>query len=430
MPEGDGRKSFYLLTLGCPKNTADSEELSGLFLSQGLKEAEDPEGADILLLNTCGFIEDARKESIDEIFRLIQIKRATQQLIVFGCLAQRYRDEIRKEIPEIDLIFGVNEEERILRHVLGNETVPSSTPFSLPAPSSAYRYLKIADGCDRGCSFCTIPSIKGPFRSLPPEELIEKARRFISSGAREIILVAQETTSYGWDGGKYRLEDLIRDITRIEGDFRVRLHYFSPYAVRDGLLEEMAGNPKVCRYVDIPLQHSEEGVLRLMRRGGNRNLFRDLIGRIRDIIPGVTLRSTFIVGFPGETERDFEGLLDFVEEMEFDRSGAFLYSREEDTPAWPLGDPVPLEVKEERYHELISLQQRISLRKNLALVGRRLKVLVDEEGGEDALGRHEGQSPEIDGITLIRKAGGIRPGEFVDTIITGGNEYDLEGVPA
>jgi ribosomal protein S12 methylthiotransferase len=430
MPQGDGKRSFYLLTLGCPKNTADSEELSGLLISQGLKEAEDPEGADILLLNTCGFIEDARKESIDEIFRLIRLKGKTRQLIVFGCLAQRYRDELMREIPEIDLLFGVNEEERILQEVSGNGSLPTPDPVSQPGRSSAYRYLKIADGCNRGCSFCAIPSIKGPFSSLPPEKLLVKARRFISSGAREIILVAQETTSYEWDTGKYRLEDLVRDITRIGGNFRVRLHYFSPYAVRDELLEEMARNPKVCKYVDIPLQHSEEGVLRLMRRGGNRDFFRGLIGKIRKIVPGVTLRSTFIVGFPGETERDFEGLLDFVEEMGFDRLGAFLYSREEDTPAWPLGDPVPIEVKEKRYHELISLQERISLRKNLALSGKRLKVLVDETDGGDAIGRHEGQSPEIDGVTLIRKAGGIRPGEFIYTIITGGNEYDLEGVPA
>ncbi len=428
-PRANG--GVYILTLGCPKNVVDSEELGKTLLCAGIPLAECPEEAGFIIINTCGFIEDAKRESIEEILRYSRFKDRGASLIVMGCLVKRYLRELKKELPEVDAFFGLDDEEGIIRYI--KERI--SGPFKIDLPAriqsrgGSYSYIKISDGCVRRCSFCVIPDIKGPYRSMEPQKILQRAEQLISEGYKELILVGQEISLYGMDRKGYpSLKELIRKISSIPGDFWIRLLYLHPASITDELLYEIALNDKVCKYLDIPLQHSEDRILRLMNRPGSREGYKRLIEKIRKTIPGVTIRTTFIVGFPGEGEEDFEGLLDFVREMEFERLGVFKYSREEGTPAFKLKGHVSKRIKEERYHQIMSLQAKISLKKNLSMVGRKERCLIDEASNGIASGRLQSQAPEIDGMVIINGAT-LSRGDFIDVIITAAQDYDLEAVP-
>lgn len=447
-------KRFHILTLGCPKNTVDSENIQSLLSTSGFLQVEMPEEADILMVNTCGFIEAAKRESIDEILGIAERKNPDQRLIVFGCLSQRYGGELIKEIPEIDAVLGVDDTDRIIRYckdITNHEdavdnnrkdinSFPHPFTFSPIYPSRSHAYLKIAEGCDRHCSFCTIPSIRGRFRSFSPDKILKRAESCINSGVKELILIAQDITSYGSGSNGYGLHELIKDITSISGDFWLRLLYLYPTAIDDRLLEVISENRKVCRYIDIPLQHSEDRILRLMKRGGSRDSYMSLVNKVRKTVPNIALRTSFIVGFPSETEEDFRSLLDFVSKCRFESMGAFTYSREEGTVSYGLKGHIPKRKKEERYHEIMSLQSEISFEKNCSMLGKRLRVIIDEIDGGVAICRHYGQAPEIDGSVIVDipgngdrapagSTGAWRVGDFLNVRIAEAYTYDLKGKP-
>jgi ribosomal protein S12 methylthiotransferase len=427
-----------LLSLGCAKNLSDSEGLLRGLRRAGLVYSPDPEEADVMLVNTCGFIEDAKRESIEETLRLARLRDGKRSLLVFGCLAKRYKKELKREMPEIDAIFGVGEDEKIIDYCVGlarGGLRPSGNGYLEPllykeelSPFSAP--LKVSDGCSRRCSYCVIPSIRGQHRGRPHEDIIEEAEGLVKSGVRELMLVAQDLTGYRspLDRG-YGLAALLRDLSAIEGEFWVRPMYLYPTAINGKVLEAIAGESRVCKYIDMPLQHSEDRMLRLMRRRGSRKGYLRLISRIRQAVPGVALRTTVMVGFPDEGREEFEGLMGFVGEAGFDRLGVFTYSREEGTPAYSMKGQVPERVKQSRYEKIMELQSGISLGKNRELVGRSMKVLIEYIDGDAAFGRLCSQAPEIDGITMVRGGGSLGPGDFVDVRITKAHEYDLEGEP-
>lgn len=423
-------KCVSLISLGCPKNTVDSETLLNGLIRSGLRVSENPEEADILAVNTCGFIEDAKRESIDEILRLAQLKSNGKKLVVLGCLSQRYGEELRREMPEIDALFGVGEEEKIIEYCTGGEYGAKEEVHLGPGLMKPhFRYLKVSEGCGRRCSFCVIPAIRGPQRSRGAEEVIREAEGAVRSGAKELILVAQDITGYGGDIKEAGLPTLLRRMAAIEGDFWIRLLYLHPAGIDDALLETISEEEKIVKYMDVPLQHSEDRILRSMRRaGGTRKQYLKLVARIRKAIPGAALRTSFIVGFPGESVEDFNGLMDFVEEVRFDRLGAFVYSREEGTPAASMPGQVPDGIKKRRWEELMRAQADISLEKNRELVGRTLRFLVDVTGSGEAAGRIYSQAPEIDGNSIIR-GNNLDEGSFVDIKIIAASDYDLEGVP-
>lgn len=454
-----------VVSLGCPKNLVDSDNLLSGLRNEGFISTQDYKDADIILVNTCGFIEAAKRESIEEILRLKALKAEGKRLIVFGCLAQRYKDELIKEIPEIDGIWGVGEEDRIIEYckrtgakgkgqgALRKGVIPVAYSPS-PITSSSYAYLKIAEGCNRGCTFCVIPSIRGSFRSNSPDIILKDAERHIKAGVKEMILIAQDIGSYGKEVAGYNLSRLVRDIASISGDFWIRLLYLYPAAINNELLSVVADEKKVCKYLDIPFQHSEDRILRAMGRAGTKASYKKEIEKIRKVIPGITLRTTFIVGFPGETEADFQGLRTFIEDIRFDRLGVFTYSREEGSGAYSMKGNVPKKIKESRQHELMQLQSHISLERNKALTGRRFRALVDEVEGEVAVARLYSHAPEIDGVVIIEQGQGLRVkgqgieskvpdsrrlsekskfknlkvGDFVTVEIVEAYDYDLKGV--
>ncbi len=426
-------KRVSLISLGCPKNSVDSETLIKGLIQRGIRVTDDPEEADILAVNTCGFIEDAKRESIEEILRLSELKSDGKKLVVLGCLAKRYGEELFAEMPEIDALFGVGEDEKIIDYCTSGGTAPLPSEIDTLSPTlnaSHFRYLKVSEGCSRRCSFCVIPSIRGPHRSRRPDEILREAESAVRSGAKELILVAQDITAYGHGPKGPGLSGLLKDMASISGDYWIRLLYLHPSGIDDELLATIAGEEKVLGYMDVPLQHSEDRVLRAMKRaGGTRKQYLKLISKIRKKIPGVALRTTFIVGFPGETEEDFNGLMDFIQEVGFDRLGAFVYSNEEGTPAASMPGQLPDEIKQRRWDELMRVQADISLDGNRALVGRTFKALVDLAGDDEAVARIYSQAPEIDGHTVV-KGGNIKCGQFIDVKITGASDYDLEGVPA
>ncbi|HET6513984.1 MAG TPA: 30S ribosomal protein S12 methylthiotransferase RimO [Thermodesulfovibrionales bacterium] len=437
-----------IVSLGCPKNRVDSEDLLKHLREEGFIHTPEPEDADLVFVNTCGFIEDAKRESIEEILKLKALKEKGKQLLVFGCLAQRYRDDLLTEIPEIDGLWGVGEEGKILeycRNIKGRDEGFESgcaKAMSRPAASSSgvssFAYLKIADGCNRGCTFCVIPSIRGPFRSMRPDDILRRAESFILSGVRELVLVAQDIGNYGREFGGYTLPSLLKDISSISGDFWIRLLYLYPTAISDELLSVVAYEPKICKYLDIPLQHSEDRILRAMGRGGTRKWHKAEIEKIRESIPDITLRTTLIVGFPGETEEDFDGLKDFVEEVRFERLGVFTYSREEGSAAYGMKGNVPKKIRERRRDEIMRIQSVISLEKNKALVGKRFRALVDDVEGGITIGRLSSQAPEIDGVVFLGDGGPddpsqsktyrLKPGDFRAVEIVNAFDYDLKGV--
>lgn len=431
------RMLVNLLSLGCLKNTADSETLIRRLTSEGFAYTDDPGKAEVLLVNTCGFIEDAKRESIEEILNLAGSKSDGQRLVVFGCLVERYRDVLRQEMPEADALFGIQEEDAIagyIRGLSGGKVSPGLAGGNGGwRPTLGLRHVapvKVAEGCNRCCTFCAIPSIRGRFRSRDPEEVLSDAQSYVRSGVRELVLVAQDLTAYGRELGGYGLRDLVGDMASIDGDFWIRLHYLYPTAIEDNLLGLMQAEAKVVKYIDMPLQHSEDRVLRAMGRAGTRKGYMELIRKVRDRVPGAALRTTFILGFPGEGKGEFEGLMGFVEEAGFERLGAFMYSREEGTRASGMKGHVPVKVKEKRLEALMGLQAGISLEKNRALVGRRLRGLVDSVDGDTATARTGAQALEIDGSMYIKgvEVQGLRPGDFVDVEVTSASHYDIEGV--
>lgn len=422
-------KNFTVITLGCPKNTVDSRHLINELTAEGFFYVEEFKKADFVLINTCCFINDAKEESIDEILTAAKFK-TDRKLIVFGCLSKRYGDELKKEIPEIDAVFGVNQSEKIINYIRqfreGSNNIIQDFKYTAEPPS--YRYVKIAEGCSRRCSFCVIPEVRGSFRSIKPEKILKEAEDFVNSGIKELILVAQDITQYGKEWKGYNLTSLIKDLCSISGDFWIRLLYLYPADINQDLIKTVAEQEKVVKYLDIPMQHSEERILRLMGRRGTRKEYIKKIKQIREAIPGVTLRSTLIVGFPTETEDEFQRLVDFIEEVQFDRLGVFKYSREEGTKAYNLKGQIPENVKNRRLDEIMSRQAVISLEKNRALTGKKYSALIDYVDADMAIARLYCHAPEIDGVVILENTSDLKAGEKVKVLITEAYEYDLKGV--
>lgn len=420
------RKRLRAITLGCSKNTVDTEHLLAQLPPEEFEIVGDGP-VDCLLVNTCGFIGDAKEESVNAVLEAVAAKSRGEaaEVIVFGCLSQRYGAELKEEIPEVDAWFGAREIAPVLRH-LGVEP-GSSAPRRL-APGKGYAYLKISEGCDRRCSYCAIPFIRGAHRSVPMEELVGEARMLAEGGVKELILIAQDTTYYGLDLYRRRaLAELIGRLSEIDGIEWIRIHYSYPADFPEDVLKQMADNPKVCKYLDIPLQHISDGVLDRMHRNVDGAWTRELISRLRSRVPGVVLRTTMIVGHPGETEEQFSELLEFVRDARFERLGAFTYSEEEGTyDAAHFKDDVPQEEKQSRLDRLMSLQSDISYSYNQSRIGSVERVLVDEVMPDGTLVcRSQYESPDVDGEILVRGAS-VPVGEFITVKITGAEEYDLE----
>lgn len=427
-----------LLSLGCHKNLADSESLIRKLHAGGARHVDSPQDAEVILVNTCGFIESAKRESIDEILRLAALRTEGKRLVVFGCLAKRYRDELLKEIPEIDAIFGVGEEDKIAQflHAHADANVkaalaPDSVLFHAGQPPVVMP-LKVSEGCSRRCTFCAIPAIRGRHISRPPDEIIAEAQSYISAGVRELMLVAQDLTAYGQDlvGQGHDISTLLKSLAQLDGDFWIRPMYLFPTSIDDALIDVIASEPKICKYFDMPLQHSQDKMLRAMGRQGTRKDAIKLIRNIRQRVPEAAIRTAFIVGFPGESKDDFEGLLEFIELCSFERMGVFAYSREEGTPSHSMKPQVPQRVKQERMEALMEAQAEISLEHNRALVGREFRALVDRIEPDGAQVRLMSQADEIDGMVVIAKAHGLKAGDFVNVRITSASHYDLEATLA
>ena len=424
----DGTKQkVHVITMGCVKNTVDSEKLMAQLRLSNFEIVPSIEGADVAVINTCGFIDAAKEESIDMIIE--QVKRkgsgSLRKVYAMGCLTERYRQELTVEIPELDGIFGSNQIPDVVRS-LGAEYRSELLGERMLSTPSHFAYLKISEGCDNPCSFCEIPLMRGRHVSRPVEEIISEAESLAAKGVKELIVIGQDTTAYGLDlYGKRRIATLLPMVADIPGIAWVRLMYAYPAQFPPDLLEVIAGHPRVCRYLDLPVQHAADNMLKSMRRGITRKSLLDLIGRIRDA--GVALRTTLIVGYPGESAEDFGLLESFVRETGFARLGVFTYSMEEGTTAYPLGDPVPPEEKERRKGVIMEIQKGISVERNEALVGSRLRVLIDR--AEDGLyvGRTEQDAPEIDNEVFVSAPGPLTPGTFSDVEIPDAPEYDLYG---
>jgi len=440
------------ISLGCPKNLVDSEVMMGQLKQNGYEITADAAEADTLVVNTCGFIESAKKESIDAILEAAQLKaggKATR-LIVAGCLVERYRDDLKAAMPEVDAFIGTSQINDILSvcdpqtntrslpvKPLGNQSATylydESTPRVLATPSH-YAFIKIAEGCDRPCAFCFIPQMRGHFRSRRFGSIVAEAQQLAEEGVKELILVAQDSSRYGEDLGKQdALAHLLRELARTDGIEWVRVMYTYPTHISDGFLDVLAEEAKAVKYLDMPLQHASQNVLKLMKRGGNRASLERLIDRVRQRVPGIAVRTTFIAGFPGETDEDFAELLAFVRKVEFDRVGVFTYSDEEGTEAFDLPGKVDPKIAKKRRGRLMREQAKISRRRNQAKVGETFQVLFEGESKESELlwqGRLETQAPDIDGCVLINDVpeGFMpQPGELVSVLITEAQEYDLVG---
>jgi ribosomal protein S12 methylthiotransferase len=440
------------ISLGCPKNLVDSEVMMGQLQQKGYEITADASEADTVVVNTCGFIDAAKKESIEAILEAAQLKTNGQatRLVVAGCLVERYRDELKASMPEVDAFIGTSQINDILAVCdpqtntrslpvipLGNQSATylydESTPRVLATPSH-YAFIKIAEGCDRPCTFCFIPQMRGHFRSRRFGSIVAEAHQLAEEGVRELILVAQDSSRYGEDLGKLdALAHLLRELSHTESIEWVRVMYTYPTHISDAFLDVLAEEPKAVKYLDIPLQHASQNVLKLMKRGGNRHSLEKLIKRVRDRVPGIAVRTTFITGFPGETDEDFEELLAFVKNVEFDRMGVFTYSDEEGTPAYDLPNKVDPKTAKQRRARLMKEQAKVAKRKHKSLVGQQVRVLFEGESNESDLlwqGRMETQAPDIDGCVLINDAPeGFMPtpGEMVDVLITEAHEYDLVG---
>ena len=426
-------KKINVITLGCSKNTVDSEHLMARLAAAGYEVLFDSDRTDakVVVINTCGFIGDAKQESIDMILRAAAAKQAgkIERLFVVGCLSERYADELRAEIPEVDEYFGARTWDGIVRALGASEDPALATERRLTTPKH-YAYLKISEGCNWKCGYCAIPLIRGGHVSVPMEELEEEARKLAAQGVREVMVIAQDTTYYGIDlYGKRMLAELLRRLCRIDGIAWIRLHYAYPTAFPDEVIEVMAAEPKICKYLDIPFQHISDAQLAAMHRRHTKAEAMELIRRLRTAIPDLALRTTLLVGYPGETEADFEELLEFVREVRFERLGVFAYSEEEGTySAEQLRDDVPEAVKQERVERIMALQNEISLENNRRRVGRTERVIIDSRQGDFYVGRTQYDSPEVDQEILI-PVGGRRllRGHFYEAEVTSAADYDLYG---
>lgn len=434
---------IIFVSLGCDKNLVDSEMMMGLLRERGYEFTDDEKDADIAVINTCGFITSAKEESIQTILEMAENKKGKLKvLIAAGCLAQRYKDEILKELPEIDAVVGTTAFDKICEVVddvlakRGHNEFEDINSMCRPdtdrmiTTGGYYSYLKIAEGCDKRCTYCSIPLFKGAYRSVPMDKLIDEAEYLARNGVRELILVAQETTVYGKDlYGEKVLPKLLQKLCCIDGIRWVRILYCYPEEITDELIEVIKSESKICRYLDIPIQHASDPVLRRMgRRTTNKDL-RDIIGKLRREIPDIALRTTLITGFPGESEADHEILMDFVDEMEFDRLGVFTYSPEEDTPAASMEGQIDEETKLSRRDELMELQQEISYEKSQRLVGRRLEVMIEGKAADEDVyvGRTYMDAPGVDGYIFINSGDELMSGDFAYVKVTKALEYDLIG---
>lgn len=440
-----------VVSLGCPKNLVDSETMLGLIHEENYEITNDPSEAEIIIVNTCGFIESAKEESINTILQMAEYKKSgsCKYIIVTGCLSQRYAEELFNELPEADAIAGVevyDEIGSIIKRVMNGErfimlerskpdviytSKETFLPRILTTPSYT-AYLKIAEGCDNCCSYCAIPKIRGPYHSKPMEQVLKEAKALADNGVKELIVVAQDTTRYGEDlpGGKLLLADLLKELNKIESLKWIRVMYCYPNNFTDELIETFASLDKVCKYVDLPLQHASNRLLASMNRYDTREEVETLLAKLRKRIPGIVIRTTFIVGFPGETDADFEELKEFVEQQRFENAGVFAYSQEEGTVAGAMPNQIPDEIKQERYHELMALQAQISEEIHKDTEGQTLEVLVEgieEDGSGLHYGRSYREAPDIDGLVFIENPGDINPGCFVKVNILQGFTYESVG---
>lgn len=449
------RSKIGFVSLGCPKNLVDSEVMMGQLARHGYELTTDREAADVIVVNTCGFIEPAKEESINTILEMAQLKETAncKRLVVAGCLVERYRRDLLNQLPEVDAVLGTSEIEKIVAAVdpaaaaaadaafvasnawmtrgLPTYLYDETAPRLLSTPSH-FAYVKIAEGCDHTCAFCAIPQMRGKYRSRRAASIVREAEQLAAQGVRELVLISQDSTQYGLDLGlKDGLADLLRALARVEGVEWIRVMYTYPNSLSDATLRVMAEEEKVCRYLDMPLQHASSSVLKRMRRGGNRELLERLLGRARAIVPGIALRTTLIVGFPGETDEDFEELLGFVRAVEFDRLGVFTYSDEEGTHGYDLDEKVSARVMRSRRARVMREQAKISKRRNRQLIGQRFRALLEGVSGESDLllqARLESQAPEVDGHVLINdipEGFEAKPGDFIDIEITAAHQYDL-----
>ena len=426
-------KKINVITLGCSKNTVDSEHLMAQLAAAGYKLEHDSDrtDADVVVINTCGFIGDAKQESIDTILSAVRAKEEgnIERLFVIGCLSERYADELREEIPEVDEYFGVNDWADIVAALGGTHSEELATERVLTTPSH-YAYLKIGEGCNWLCGYCAIPLIRGKHVSVPIEQILEEAKALAAKGVKELMVIAQDTTYYGIDlYGRRRLADVLTELCRIEGIEWIRLHYAYPAAFPEDVIEVMAREPKICKYLDIPFQHISDHMLSATKRRHTKAEAMELVSRLRRLIPDIALRTTLLVGYPGETLEDIAELEEFVREVRFDRLGVFPYSEEEGTySATELTDDVPEEEKERRASRIMQIQEQISLENNLSRVGRVMRVIVDSRQGDYYVARSEYDSPEVDQEILIPcELRQLRRGKFYDVRITGAEDYDLFG---
>jgi ribosomal protein S12 methylthiotransferase len=420
----------HVVTMGCAKNIVDSERLRAQLRLGGVELLPTADGADVVLVNTCGFIQSAKEESLEAIFQHVRLKSRGRLKRVFamGCLTERYMEDLRKEIPEVDRFFGSHQMKEVLQSLGAEyrEELLGERDLTTP-PHTAY--LKISEGCDHPCSFCAIPLMRGKHRSHPEGRLLDEAHRLAEKGVRELVVIGQDTTLYGVDvDGKRHLGGLLKRLGDLPGIEWVRLMYAFPARFPLEVLDVIADHPKICKYLDLPLQHVSDRVLSSMRRGMSCRALRELVATIRRRVPGIALRTTLIVGYPEEGEREFLELLDFVREARFERLGVFLYSHEDGTSAYPLGDPVPAEEKERRRAQLMEVQRDISEERNASLVGNTLRVLIDRYEQDHAVGRTEHDAPEIDNEVFVRSLSPLPVGSFCDVDIVEAYEYDIVGV--
>jgi ribosomal protein S12 methylthiotransferase len=423
------RNRVNIITLGCSKNTVDSQKLMRQLQAGGYSvTAESSDPADIVIINTCGFIHDAKEESVETIIKQAEalVREGRGKLLVMGCLVERYRRELQESLPEVDTWFGVNRPREIISH-LGLSYQEELTGERVIIGPRHYAYLKISEGCDRTCAFCAIPDIRGRYLSTPVEVLVDEARFLALEGVKELILIAQDLTLYGTDiYGRQMLPDLVRQLSALDGIEWIRLHYLYPVDFPYEILEMMQSDHKICRYVDIPVQHISDNVLTKMRREHDSAGTRRLLGDIRRMVPDAAVRTTVIAGHPGETEKEFRELLAFIREQRFDRLGAFRYSHEENTHGFMnYSDEIPEKTKERRVARIMKLQQGISAEKNASLTGTVMKVIIDRKEGLFHIGRSQYDSPEVDQEILITSRKKIEPGTFVDVKVTGSTEFDL-----
>ena len=435
---------ILFISLGCDKNLADSEEMLGLLTGSGHEIVDSEEEADAIVINTCCFIHDAKEESVNTILEMAEYKKAgtCKVLIVTGCMAQRYKEEITQEIPEVDAVLGTTSYGDIVKALneaqAGNvfqefrdiNDLPESSGRRVITTGGHFGYLKIAEGCDKHCTYCIIPSLRGKFRSVPEERLLKQAEYMASQGVKELILVAQETTVYGTDlYGKKTLHILLKKLCQIKGIRWIRVLYCYPEEIYDELIQVMKEEKKICHYLDLPIQHASDRILRRMGRRTSKAQLVEIITKLRREIPDIVLRTSLITGFPGETEEDHQELMEFVDEMEFDRLGVFTYSPEEGTPAETMEGQVPEELKEERRDEIMELQQEISLDKGNDRIGQELLVMIEGKvSGESAyIGRTYGDAPKVDGYMFVQTGELLVTGDFAKVRVTGAMEYDLIG---